>query len=144
MKQVQKSANMLAAKPRLYDPEQRPVGTRIHRQVSRMIKHLRNQVNVEAMQLPMPTKWLIDQLVSNALADKKINLNVHRWDDIVLSTLHQIQHDTHSTPCPYRVIPTQTYLFPNDELLDEWEIHQFVSYLITYINANTEKPPNLN
>ena len=107
----------------------RPVGNRSQRQISRMIKHLRDQAFDEKANCPMPTGWLIEQLVVNALPfELPGNCN---WQKVLKQTLQRIKADTAESPCAYTISNNDRPLFPNDELLDEWEVNQFANYLIS-------------
>lgn len=101
-----------------------PEGNRSQRQVSRMIKHLRDHVYAHHVDSPMPTGWLIEQLVINALPfELPENCN---WQNVLRQTLQRIKSDTAQSPCRYTTSNNHRPLFPNHELLDEWEVYQFI------------------
>jgi len=107
---------------------------RKQRQIGRILKHLRDQLYQEQAQIPLPTSWLIDQLVDNAL--KSFYPEGNDWQHIVSQTLHQIARDTQSPKTFYKREDGVTPLFPNEELMDEWEVKEFVEGVLDFTKVS--------
>ena len=110
----------------------KPMGTRIQRQISRMIKHLRDQYHTHNPLHAMPSSWLIEELVINAA--KSYILQCDNWQLRVRMTLKQIIRDTSYDDCLYINSRTNLPLFPNNELFDAWEVHQTMIQLLNYLD----------
>ena len=110
----------------------RPEGSRIHRQISRMIKHLRDQYHERNPLHAMPSSWLIEQLVINGA--KTYILEQTHWQQRVRLTLEQIIIDTSYDDCLYINNRNNLPLFPNNELFDAWEVHQAMKALLGYLD----------
>jgi hypothetical protein len=110
----------------------KPTGTRIQRQISRMIKHLRDQYHIHNPLHAMPSSWLIEELVINAA--KSYILQCDNWQLRVRMTLKQIIRDTSYDDCLYINSRTNLPLFPNNELFDAWEVHQAMKELLNYLD----------
>ncbi|MGH1486337.1 MAG: hypothetical protein ACRBCI_08945 [Cellvibrionaceae bacterium] len=110
----------------------KPMGTRIQRQISRMIKHFRDQYHIHHSLHAMPSSWLIEELVINAA--KSYILQCDDWQLRVRMTLKQIIRDTSYDDCLYINSRTNLPLFPNNELFDAWEVHQTMIQLLNYLD----------
>lgn len=109
-----------------------PNGTRTQRQISRMIKHLRDQYHEQHAMTAMPSGWLIEELVINAT--KSYILKCDDWQMRVSMTLNQIIRDTSYEDCLYINSRTNLPLFPNNELFDIWEVHDVMKKLKTFLD----------
>ena len=110
----------------------KPTGTRVQRQISRMIKHLRDQYHTHNPLHAMPSSWLIEELVINAA--KAYILQCENWQLRVRLTLKQIIRDTSYDDCLYINSRNSLPLFPNNELFDTWEVHLAMNELLNYLD----------
>ena len=107
----------------------KPAGTRVQRQISRMIKHLVDQYRIKNPKHSMPSSWLIDELVINAA--KSYILQHTNWQLRVRMTVKQIMQDTSYEDCSYINSRNNSPLFPNNELFDVWEVHLAMKVLLS-------------
>lgn len=112
----------------------KPSGTRVQRQISRMIKHLRDQYQINHPLHAMPSSWLIEELVINAA--KSYILQCTNWQLRVSMTLKQIIRDTSYEDCLYINSRNNLPLFPNNELFDVWEVHLAMKALLKLLTEN--------
>lgn len=110
----------------------KPQGTRVQRQISRMIKHLRDQYHDKYPLHAMPSSWLIEQLVINAAKSSIIYCD--DWRQRVRLTIKQIILDTSYNECLYVNCNNNLPLFPNNELFDPWEVKQAMKALLEFLD----------
>ncbi|MEO0443514.1 MAG: hypothetical protein AAFZ92_07205 [Pseudomonadota bacterium] len=109
-----------------------PSGTRVQRQISRMIKHLRDQYHRDHPTITMPSSWLIGELVINGA--KLYVQEYDSWIDRIELTLKQIIRDTSYDDCLYINSRNNLPLFPNNDLFDPWEVNKAMCQLLDYLD----------
>jgi hypothetical protein len=115
----------------------KPVGTRIQRQISRMIQHLRDQYKVKKPLNSMPSNWLIEELVVNAA--KSYILKCDNWQLRVTKTLEQIIRDTSYKDCLYINSRNNLPLFPNNDLFGSKQVNVAMKELIRFLEDIEEE-----
>lgn len=117
------------------EPESSSRPSRKYRQVSRLLKHLREELAARHPRLNLPTSWMIDNLVLNCPPVLFSGDNWHIILQKVLSYLSLQTDATHFATC--RLCQSDgSPLFPNDELFDEQDTYCFCSYLLEYLDAD--------
>ncbi|MEX1033535.1 MAG: hypothetical protein WDZ30_09255 [Cellvibrionaceae bacterium] len=114
-------------------PEQ-PRSPRLrHKQVARIICHLRDDLHGSHPQLNMPTRWMIECLVANGYREAH-----EEWQAIVIETLKNVRNlasaNLHSNQ-GFTRLDGKTPLFPNDQLFDEWDAFRFCQTLLQYLGS---------
>jgi hypothetical protein len=115
----------------------KPVGTRIQRQISRMIQHLRDQYKVKKPLNSMPSNWLIEELVVNAA--KSYILQCDDWQLRVTKTLEQIVRDTSYKDCLYINSRNNLPLFPNNDLFGSKQVNVAMKELIRFLEDSEQE-----
>ncbi len=111
---------------------EQPNGTRVQRQITRMIRHLRDQYHARYPTYSIPSNWLLEELVINGA--KNFIIEKDSWQERVRLTLRQIIRDTSYDDCMYINSRTNLPLFPNNELFDAWEVHQVMKAMLHYLD----------
>jgi len=110
---------------------------RKQRQISRMLNDLRDELYNRQFQIPLPTSWLIEQLVENALknpySDSTYSDRNIDWHYLLIQTLQKIIDDTQNIHCFYKREDGKTPLFPNEELMDESEVKEFADGVLLFM-----------
>ncbi len=105
---------------------------RKRKQISRIIKYLRGQLPSEKTTQHLPSDWLIEQLVNNALAHSVPNGD--DWHQTIYSTLKTIVNTINKQPFFYYRANQKIPLFPNEEHLDIWQVKAFSLRLLALLN----------
>lgn len=104
------------------------------KQISRIICHLRDELQQTHPKLNMPTRWMVECLVYNAYDDAVSGRG--NWEAVVITTLKTARDLTtahlrstyHFTQCD-----GLSPLFPNRELFDEWDAFRFCQTLVQHL-----------
>lgn len=105
-----------------------------HRQLARIICHLRDELHHNEPKLSMPTRWMVESLVFNAWDDQILRSS--DWESMVLATLKTVRSLINSHLRGNYVFTQRDNanpLFPNDELFDEWDAFRFCQSLIQHM-----------
>ena len=91
----------------------------------------------------MPSRWMIHQLVANALATKSFTVPTTDgktdWHTLLIRTLKVIQQRCDvglDNACDFSQINQDTPLFPNHELFDEWDALRFSQALLHHLEKD--------
>ncbi len=101
-----------------------------YRQLTRILRHLRDQLHRQQPHLAMPTSRMIDQLVSNCPLGA---LQGDDWSQAVADALQFLQrqlHPLHFDPALFYCADCDAPLFPNEELFDPYDAWLFVNALL--------------
>lgn len=107
-----------------------------HKQVARIICHLRDELHQVDPKLNMPTRWMIENLVSNACDERSGD-----WEAIIITTLKTIRSliNAHLRGSyAFTLRDNVNPLFPNDELFDEWDAFRFCQALIQHMDLTPD------
>lgn len=113
----------------------KPASQKRARQVARILCHIRDEV--AQSHAPMPPRALIDALVFNVFRpDTDHQLD---WQTLVLETLQRIETATATEPAAARLRGTDRQpLFPNRELFDALDVHQFCRRLLEHLHEQLD------
>ncbi len=114
-----------------------------HKQVARIIKHLRHEVEEHYPHLALPTTWMIDCLIHNCpsgllqptIHPEQNNEGRTDWHGAVTRALAYIAGRTagsNDRKIAF-VRPDGSPLFPNHELFDQQDAHLFSQTLLKYL-----------
>jgi hypothetical protein len=109
------------------------VHRRKQKQISRIIKHLRDQLPPEHSSSTFASDALIDLLVTNALTDIDLDSHSVDWHSIIYQTLQSIATNIHQQPTNF----LQSNQIPHDECLTIWQIKAFALRLLALVNEDT-------
>lgn len=105
-----------------------------HKQIARIICHLRDELYGTDPQLSMPTRWMVECLVFNACDNSMVQSG--DWENIVINALESIRSlASAQLGSTYRFTRRDGVrpLFPNEELFDELDVLHFCQAILQHL-----------
>lgn len=114
------------------------------KQITSIICFLRDQLPHQLGHIVKPSKWMIKQLVANAVAhSSSLSENMPgsekspNWTDEIESILKTVAEHCNvglDKTCNFQLIDQGKSLFPNAEHFDEWDAYRFSQALLHYLD----------